>query len=54
MLRFSDLKIKHDIRVVYENIKKVIRTERKYFEIAQQRIENKIAKGNISESEEDE
>ena len=28
--------------------------EGKYFEIAQQRIENKVAKGNITEFEEDE
>ena len=54
VLRFSDLQIKDNITYVYENIKKAIQTEGKYFEIAQQRIENKVAKGNITEFEEEE
>ena len=52
VLRFSDLQIKDNISYVYENINKAIQTKGEYFEIAQQRIENKVAKGDISQFEE--
>ena len=39
VLRVSDLQVRDNISVVYENIKKAMQTEGKYFEIAKERID---------------
>jgi very-short-patch-repair endonuclease len=41
VLRFSDLQIKDNISYVYENIKRAMQIEGKYFEIAEERIGNR-------------